>query len=87
MDELAQALYGLRVSAPGAAERAQVEDVLAGLQALHSEMAADRARSADRARNPAGPREARSREQARLAERLQVFGDQLRDLRDGNRPY
>ena len=81
MDDLAQTLYGLRVTAPGAAERAQVEDVLAGLQALHSEMAAGHAR------NPAGPRGPRSREEARLAERLRFFGDRLRDLRDGNRPY
>jgi len=42
-DDLAQALYELRETAPGEVERARVADVLASLQAVRSAMEAERA--------------------------------------------
>lgn len=84
MDDLAQTLYGLRATAPGGRERARVEDVLAGLQAVYSEMAAGRAS------NAGGLREPWTREQDRLNEvegRLRFFQDSLRELPDGDHLY
>lgn len=84
MDDLGQTLYGLRATAPGGRQRARVEDVLAGLQAVYSEMAAGRAPAAG------GRREPWTRKQDRLngvEGRLRFFQDSLRELRDGDHLY
>ena len=69
-DDLAQDLYAMRETAPGEAERAQVADVLACLQAVRSAM------DAERAPGGAGPQQG-----ARVHDLLLAFEASLRALR------
>jgi hypothetical protein len=69
-DNLGQELYALRESAPGAAERQRVADVLTALQAARAAMDAERAPGA------AGPPQG-----ARVPGLLEAFEASLRALR------
>lgn len=69
-DDLAQALYELRETAPGEAERARVADMLASLRAVRSAMDAERA--------PGG---AGAQQSARVHDLLLAFEASLREFR------
>jgi hypothetical protein len=75
-DDLAQALYAMRETAPSEMERTRVADVLASLQALRSAVNAERNTGGDYAQ--AGDR---AQAQARLHARLTSFDAALRALR------
>jgi hypothetical protein len=74
-DDLAQDLYAMRETAPGEAERAQVADALASLQAVRSAM------DAERAPGGAGPQQG-----ARVHDLLLAFEASLRALRSPVQP-